>query len=127
MSDLFLLDNNQIVDLFEIKLNDFEGSLRFHGSKNYNKDLVYDGQIYLYIPCELSMLSHTSEGKQSRPTFTIANINNFITNVMKDRSSLIGRRLTRKRVMARDLDDINFGGENKNPFGQKILTSYILK
>jgi len=125
MSDLFLLQNNQIVDLFEIKLNDFEGFLRFHGSKNYKNDLVYNGQIYLYIPCELSQLSYSSEGKQSRPTLTIANINNFITNVMKDRSSLLGRRLSRKRVMARDLDNINFGGENKNPFGQKILTSYI--
>ena len=51
MSDLFLLRNNQIVDLFEIKLNDFDGYLFFHGSKNLNRDVVFQGKTYLYIPC----------------------------------------------------------------------------
>ena len=131
MSDLFLLQNNQIIDLFEIKLSDFEGFLRFHGSKNFDIDLVFNGVSYMYIPCELSLVEFNSEGKQNRPIFSIANVNNYITNIMKDRQSLIGRRVFRKRVLARDLDEVNFdstrqlGDKTKNTFGNKILSTYI--
>jgi hypothetical protein len=58
MSDLFLLKNLQIIDLFEIKINDFEGYLRFHGSKNFNKDLIFKDAVYLYIPSEISNLEY---------------------------------------------------------------------
>ena len=119
MSTLFLLDNNQILDLYEIKLSDFEGYFRFHGSKNLNKDLVFKGYSYLYIPCEMSNLEYNSEGKQNRPTFSISNINNYVSNLIKDRNDLIGKRLYRKKVLAKDLDDENFGGPNKNTLGDR--------
>jgi len=125
MSDLFLLRNNQIVDLFEIKLNDFDGYLFFHGSKNLNRDVVFQGKTYLYIPCELSNLEYNSEGKQSRPTLTISNVNNFITNLIKDRGDLIGKRFYRKKILAKDLDAENFGGSNKNTLGNTSFTSFI--
>ena len=84
MSDLFLLRNSEIIDLFEIKINDFEGYFRFHGSKNFDKDLIFKGVVYIYIPCELSNLEYSSEGKQNRPVLTISNINNFISKVDKE-------------------------------------------
>ena len=125
MSDLFLLKNTEIIDLFEIKINDYEGYLRFHGSKNFDKDIVFKGQTYLFIPSEISNLEYTSEGKQSRPTLLISNVNNFITNFIKDRNDLLGCRFFRKKILAKDLDDINFGGSNKNTLGQNTFTSFI--
>ena len=125
MSDLFLLRNTEIIDLFEIKINDYEGYLRFHGSKNFNKDIVFKGQAYLFIPSEISNLEYNSEGKQNRPTLLISNINNFITNFIKDRNDLLGCRFFRKKILAKDLDDINFGGSNKNTLGQNTFTSFI--
>ena len=125
MSDLFLLKNSEVLDLFEIKINDYEGYFRFHGSKNFNKDIVFQGYSYIYIPSEISNLEYTSQSQQNRPTLTIANINNFITNFIKDRNDLLGKRFFRKKILARDLDAINFGGENKNPLGQSSFTSYI--
>lgn len=125
MSNLFLLQNSQIIDLFEIKLNDFEGYFYFHGSKNLNRDIVFKGVTYLYIPCELSNLEYNSDGKQGRPTFTISNVNNFITNFIKDRSDLLGKRIYIKKIYSKDLDGENFGGATKNILGTKSFKDFI--
>jgi len=125
MSNLFLLNNTEIIDLFEIKLNDFEGYLYFHGSKNFEKNLVFQGKTYLYIPCEMSNLQYDSEGKQNRPTFTISNVNNFISNIIKDRKDLLGKDFYRKKLLAKDLDSVNFEGESKNPLGVSGFSEFI--
>ena len=129
MSDLFLLKNLQIIDLFEIKINDFEGYLRFHGSKNFNKDLIFKDAVYLYIPSEISNLEYSSDGKQSRPTLSISNVNNFISLFIKDRNDLLGCRFFRKKILAKDLDDINFDpsgeGKDKNNLGVSSFRSFV--
>ncbi len=125
MATLFLLNNNEILDLFEIKINDYEGYLRFHGSKNFDSDIIFQGVEYLYIPCELSNLEYSTDGKANRPTITISNVNNFITNFLKDRNDLIGKRFYRKKILAKDLDAVNFGGENKNLLGVTSFSSFI--
>lgn len=125
MSDLFLLNNNEVIDLYEIKINDFEGYFRFHGSKNFNKDLIFKDVVYIYIPSELSSLEYSSEGKQNRPVLSVSNVNNFISNFIKDRNDLLGCRFYRKKILAKDLDDINFGGIDKNTFGSSSFSSFI--
>lgn len=125
MPNLFLLDNTSVLDLFEIKLNDFDGYFRFHGSKNMNQNIVFKGKQYLFIPCEISNLEYSSEAKQNRPTLSISNTNNYISNLIKDRRDLIGKRFYRKKILAKDLDDINFGGSNKNNLGVSSFTSFI--
>jgi len=125
MSNLFLLTNSEVIDLFEIKLNDFEGYLYFHGSKNFEKDLVFQGRTYLYIPCEMSNLQYGSDGKQNRPVIKISNVNNFISNLIKDRGNLLGKEFNRKKMLAKDLDAINFGGAFKNPLGVSGFKDFI--
>ncbi len=125
MSDLFLLTNKQVIDLFEIKLNDFEGYFRFHGSKNFDKDLVFKGVTYFYIPSEISNLKYDSDGKQNRPTFLISNANNFIGNLLIGRNDLLGRKFFKKKLLAKDLDAVNFGGVSKNPLGQSAFRDFI--
>lgn len=125
MSDLFLLKNTEVIDLYEIKINDFEGYFRFHGSKNFNKDLIFKDVVYIYIPSELSSLEYSSEGKQSRPILSISNVNNFIGNFIKDRNDLLGCRFFRKKILAKDLDDVNFGGIDKNTLGSASFSSFI--
>lgn len=125
MADLFLIQNTEILDLFEIKINDYEGYLRFHGSKNLDKDIVFNDRTYLYIPSEISNLEYNSDGKQNRPTLTISNINNYITNFIKDRNDLLGCKFYKRKILAKDLDAVNFGGESKNPLGQGISNNFI--
>jgi len=125
MSNLFLLTNSEVIDLFEIKLNDFEGYFYFHGSKNFEKNLVFQGRTYLYIPCEMSNLQYGSDGKQNRPVIKISNVNNFISNLIKDRGSLLGKEFNRKKMLAKDLDAVNFDGASKNPLGTSSFKDFI--
>lgn len=125
MSNLFLLDNTSVLDLFEIKLNDFDGYFRFHGSKNLKSNIIFKQKEYIFIPCEISNLEYSSEAKQNRPTLSIANVNNYISNLIKDRKDLIGKRFYRKKILTKDLDDINFGGSNKNTLGVSSFSSFI--
>lgn len=125
MSNIFTLQNNLVIDLFEIKLSDFEGYFLFHGSKNLTKDVVFQGRTYIYIPSEISNLEYNSEGKQNRPSLSIANVNNYISNIIKDRNDFLGKRFYRKKILAKDLDDSNFGGTDKNTLGTNFFTDYI--
>lgn len=124
MKTFFKLDNYVVFDLYELELESTEGYLRFHGSKNFSKGIIFQGQEYVFIPSELSNLQTSSDGKQSKPTLKIANINNYISYILKDRKDLIGKRFVRKKILAKDLDTINFT-DGINPFGISSFKTYI--
>jgi len=124
MSSLFKLNNYVVIDLFEIELDTNEGYLRFHGSKNFEKNLIFQGKEYLFIPCELSTLEKSIDGKQTRPKLKISNINNYISRVFYDRHDLIAKGFYRKRILAKDLDAVNFTN-SINPFGSSAFNTYI--
>ena len=124
MNTLFKLNNYVIIDLFEIELDANEGYLRFHGSKNFNKNLFFQDKEYIFIPCEFSSYETNSDGRQSRPKLQIGNINNYISKIMQDRNDLIGKNCNRKKILAKDLDTRNF--ENGiNPYGISNFNTYI--
>lgn len=124
MNTLFKLNNYVIIDLFEIELDANEGYLRFHGSKNFNKNLFFQDKEYIFIPCEFSSYQVNSDGRQSRPKLQVANINNYFSKIMQDRNDLIGKNCNRKKILARDLDTRNF--ENGiNPYGISNFNTYI--
>ena len=101
MNTLFKLNNYVIIDLFEIELESNEGYLRFHGSKNFNKNLFFQNKEYLFIPCEFSSYETSSDGRQSRPKLQIGNINNYFSKVLQDRNDLIGKNCNRKKILAK--------------------------
>jgi len=124
MNTLFKLNNYLIIDLFELELQPNEGYLRLHGCKNFDANLIFQGNEYLFMPCEFSNVEVTSEGRQNRPSFKISNINNYISKVLRDRKDLIGKNFYRKRIFAKDLDIINFK-DGINPFGVSNFNTYI--
>lgn len=124
MNTFFKLDNYVVLDLFELELESSEGYLRFHGSKNFSQNIIFQNQEYVFIPCELSNLQSSSDGKQAKPTLKIANINNYISYVLKDRGDLIGKSFIRKKILAKDLDTSNFT-DGINPFGVSSFKTYI--
>lgn len=126
MNTIYKLSNEVVLDLFEIQLDSSEGYLRFHGSKNFSSNIVFQGKEYLFIPCEISGPEKNIDGRQSRPSVKIANINNFMSKIFIDRNNLIGNKFIRKKVLAKDLDSSNF--ENSiNPYGYSSYNTYISK
>jgi|688.fasta_scaffold14013_7 lambda family phage minor tail protein L len=124
MNTLFKLNNYIILDLFELELEPNEGYLRIHGCKNFDSNLIFQENEYIFMPCEFSNFESTSDGRQSRPSLKISNINNYISKVLKDRGDLIGKNFFRKRIFAKDLDIINFK-DGINPFGVSAFNTYI--
>jgi len=124
MNTFFKLNNYVIIDLFEIELEPNEGFLRFHGSKNFNKNIFFQNKEYTFIPCEFSSFETNSDGRQSRPKLQIGNINNYFSKIMQDRNDLIGKNFNRKKVLARDLDVSNFD-DGINPYGISNFNTYI--
>lgn len=124
MNTLFKLNNYVVIDLFEIELESNEGYLRFHGSKNFERNIVFQNKQYIFIPCEFSDYQSTSDGRQSRPKLKVGNINNYFSRVLQDRSDLIGKNFNRKKILAKDLDAINFT-DGQNPFGISSFNTYI--
>ena len=124
MNTLFKLNNYVILDLFEVELGSNEGYLRFHGSKNFNKNIKFQNKEYIFIPCEFSSYETTSDGKQSRPKIQIGNINNYFSKILQDRNDLIGKNFVRKKIFAKDLDLSNFTDEI-NPYGISNFNTYI--
>jgi lambda family phage minor tail protein L len=128
MINLFNNNNFEILELYEIKMDDTEGYFRFHGSKNFDRDIVFQGKTYLFIPCELGDVEYKTESKNSRPKFTVANINNYFSNLIKDRNNLLMKKLYRKKIMAKDLDNKNFekiAADYQNPLGNSNFKDYL--
>jgi lambda family phage minor tail protein L len=124
MNTLFKLNNYVVIDLFEIELEPNEGYLRFHGSKNFDKNIIFQNKEYIFIPCEFNDFETTSDGRQARPKLKVGNINNYFSRVLQDRGDLIGKNFNRKKILAKDLDDANFI-DGKNPFGTSFFNTYI--
>ena len=82
MNTLFKLNNYLILDLYEIELEPNEGFFRFHGSKNFSQNLVFQGNEYSFLPCEFSSFQKSSDGRQSRPSLKIANVNNYFSKIL---------------------------------------------
>lgn len=109
------LDPDSFVDLFEIYVDESSGVLRFHAGKNFNKFIVYKGNQYIAVPIEYGGFEFSSDGKQSRPTIKVANINGVITDIIKNKNDLINCKLKRIKIFVKNLDDSNFS-DNVNPY-----------
>jgi len=109
------LDPDSFVDLFEIYISESTGILRFHAGKNFNNPIVYKGNFYTPAPIEYGGFEFSADGKQSRPSIRLANINGVITNVIKNKNDLVNSRLKRLKIFVKNLDDANFS-DGRNPF-----------
>ena len=57
----------------------------------------------------------------------MSNVNNFISQILIDRNDLLGRRVYKKKLLAKDLDSVNFGGDSKkNPLGNSFFRDFIV-
>lgn len=113
------LDPDSFVDLFEVYISESTGILRFHAGKNFANFIVYKGYRYIPAPIEYSGFEFSADGKQNRPTIRIANIQGFITDIIKNKNDLVGSKLKRIKIFVKNLDDENFS-EGVNPyFGYK--------
>ena len=95
----------------------------FHAGNNMKDslDIVWQSNTYTRMPFEASGFKYSGQGKLPRPTLTFSNLLGTITSILQltnqttPFSDLSTAKVTRRRTLARFLDEENFPSEI-NPY-----------
>ena len=95
----------------------------FHSGNNMkdSTDLIWQSNTYTRVPLKAEGFKYTGKGKLPRPTLTISNLLGTVTTILQLTnqttafSDLAGAKVTRRRTLARFLDETNFPSNN-NPY-----------
>jgi len=127
-TDIQSLSPGAIVTLFIIDTTNLGGQINyFHAGTNQLKtNVIWQGNEYLAWPIEAQGFELNIDKVIPRPKLVIANVNGFISGLVKDFNDLVGAKVIRKRTFAKYLDAVNFpGGINPDEdltaeFGEEI-------
>lgn len=111
-TDIQKLAPGALVELFELDLTPFGGSLlRFHAGTNaLRQNVTWDGNVYTAFPIKASGFEFSGQGQAARPKLLAANIAGSITALILQYDDLVGTQVTRIRTLAKYLDAVNFAG-----------------
>lgn len=119
-----------MLDLYEVDLQAFGGDvLRFHsGTNGYFNDVIWQGRAYSAYPIAVEGFEVKSEGTYSRPTMKVANITGLITGINHDFEDALGAVVTRRQVLVKHLDAVNFpnGNANADPT-MEAVSCYVIE
>lgn len=118
-ADLQGLQGDAIIDLWVLDLAPVDGAVapadRFIRFCNWvvadGKPVKHAGQLYLAIPYQASGFDLKTDGVPPNPSIVLGNIGLEWTSLVNTWNDLVGAKLTRRRMMARHLDD----GANPDP------------
>lgn len=119
-----------MLDLFEVDLQSFGGDvIRFHaGTNGYYNDVIWQGRAYSPYPIAVEGFEVKSEGTYSRPTMKVANISGLITGINHDFDDALGAVVTRRQVLVKHLDAVNFpnGNADADPT-MEAVSRYVIE
>lgn len=101
-----------VVELFVVDATNVGADLfRFHaGTNGIGGNVVWQGETYIRFPVEVTGFEISGQGQLPRPKLRLSNVLGAITTVLLAHDDLIGAKITRKRTLAKYLDDVNFPG-----------------
>lgn len=111
-ADIQKLEPGNIVELFEVDLTPFGGSLlRFHaGTNTLLANVTWAGNVYTAFPVKASGFEFNGQGQSPRPALLVSNIAGAITALVLQYEDIVGAKVTRIRTLAKYLDAVNFPG-----------------
>tara|TARA_R100001509_G_scaffold160961_1_gene129437 strand:- start:822 stop:1655 length:834 start_codon:yes stop_codon:yes gene_type:complete len=97
----------------------------FHAGNNMKDsgDIIWQSNTYSRMPCKAEGFKYSGKGKLPRPTISFSNLLGTITAIIQQTNNatilpftdLAGAKVTRRRTLARFLDEANFPS-NINPY-----------
>tara|TARA_Y100001973_G_scaffold41434_1_gene61917 strand:+ start:249 stop:1067 length:819 start_codon:yes stop_codon:yes gene_type:complete len=95
----------------------------FHSGNNMKDslDIVWQSNTYSRMPVKAEGFKYSGKGKLPRPTLTLSNLLGTITSILQltnqitALSDLAGAKVTRRRALSKDLDEVNFPSD-VNPY-----------
>ena len=106
------LEPSAIIELFELKLtlavNGVDQTYYYHaGTNELKSNIVFNGVTYVAAPVQVKGFDKKTKGTLPRPTFSVANANNAITNLMLLYSPL-NAEVKRIQTCKKFIDAVNF-------------------
>ena len=106
------LEPSAIIELFELKLtlavNGVDQTYYYHaGTNELKSNIVFNGITYVAAPVEVKGFDKVTKGTLPRPTFSVGNADNAITNLMLLYNPL-NAELKRIQTHKKFLDAVNF-------------------
>ena len=106
------LEPSAIIELFELKLtlavNGVDQTYYYHaGTNELKSNIVFNGVTYVAAPVQVRGFDKKTKGTLPRPTFSVANADNAITNLMLLYSPL-NAELKRIQTCKKFIDAVNF-------------------
>jgi len=123
LDELHAGESSIIIELFEIDTSRFSGEIiRLHNGVTIQGDIVFNSKTYKAYPFEVSDFEVKGDGTMTRPKVSLANVDGFISQTIRDKNDFVGLRVNRIRTFLRYLDAENFA-DNINPFGSPDSTA----
>ena len=106
------LEPSAVIELFELKLtsavNGIDSTFYYHaGTNELKSNIVFNGVTYSAAPVQVKGFNKTTKGTLPRPTFSVANADNAITNLLLLYNPL-NAELKRIQTCKKFLDAVNF-------------------
>ena len=101
------LSTDELVELFILDLSPIgtDQVLYFSNSKNPDgTDIVFGGNTYYAVDFESEGWAYDGQGAFPRPTLTVSNVFDFLSNILYETKDLVGAKITRIRTYSRFLD-----------------------
>lgn len=113
-SEIQKLAPSAIIELFELDLTGFGGSLyRFHaGTNQLRGNVVWQSNTYTAYPIVATGFEYSGNGQLPRPKLAVSNVAGTITALLLAYQDIQGAKLTRKRTLVKYLDDANFNQQS---------------
>ena len=110
--ELQKLEPSAVIELFELKLtlavNGVDQTYYYHaGTNELKSNIVFNGVTYVAAPVQVKGFDKKTKGTLPRPTFSVANADNAITNLMLLYSPL-NAELKRIQTCKKFIDAVNF-------------------
>jgi lambda family phage minor tail protein L len=120
MSEMLDFDPSSILDFFLLYYNypddDFSFVAISPSSNGAEVGIIWQGQQYLPMPIETEGFRTVGGQELPKPKIRISNKDFFMSRYIANFGDFAGKKVIRKRVFAKFLDDANFKGGN--PFGE---------
>ena len=106
------LEPSALITLFELKLtaavNGIDQTFYYHaGTNGLKSNIVFGGVTYSAVPVQVKGFDKVTKGTLPRPTFTVANADNAITNLMLLYNPL-NAEVKRIQTHKKFIDAVNF-------------------
>lgn len=108
--DVQRLEPGTIVELFELDTTALGGTvLRFHaGTNQIRQNVVWQGNTYTAFPMQATGFDFNGNGQLPRPRMLMSNVTGAMTLLVLTYEDLLGAKVTRRRTLAKYLDEVNF-------------------